>query len=104
MPDRVTSSSSSRVPAPAVWRVVALALRVGAALDPHALLVAGLVRRDDGLVIEMPPFAALRRARRLGAVGAGRADRRERVAARDGHMRGMAGVQVGAAELDRWAA
>ena len=54
-----------------------------------------------GLVVEVPAFAALRGPQGLGPFGAGRADRGEGVPAGDEHWFGLAGVQVGAAELDR---
>ena len=80
--------------------LVAVALGVGAQLDPHLLLVVGRRRADDGLGVEVPAFAALRGAQRLGPLGAGRADRGEGVPAGHEDLLDLAGVQVGAAELD----
>ena len=77
--------------------LVAATLGVGAQLDPHALFVVGVVGLDDGLVVEVPAFPALRRAQGLGPFGAGGADRGEGVPAGDEHGFGLAGVQVGAA-------
>ena len=77
--------------------LVAVTLGVGAQFDPHALFVVGVVGLDDGLVVEVPAFPALRRAQGLGSFGAGRADRGEGVPAGDEHGFGAAGVQVGAA-------
>ena len=107
-PERVISSSSSAFSSsssagvlPGGLGVVALGLGLGAHFDPHALHVVGLVGLDDGFVVEVPAFAALGRAQRLGPFGAGRADRGEGVPAGDEHLLDLAGLQVGAAELDR---
>ena len=53
-----------------------------------------------GFVLEVPAFPALRRPQRLGPLRAGRADAGEGVPARDEHGVFLAGVQVGAAQLD----
>jgi hypothetical protein len=77
--------------------LVAATLGIGAQLDPHALFVVGVVGLDDGLVVEVPAFAALRRTQGLGPVGAGGTDRGEGVPAGNEHGLGTAGFQVGAA-------
>jgi hypothetical protein len=51
-------------------------------------------------VVEVPAFATLRGAQGLVPLSAGRADRDESVPARDEHLLDLAGVDVGAAELD----
>jgi hypothetical protein len=56
---------------------------------------------EVGLVLEVPAFPALRGAQGLVSVGAGRADRGQGVPARDEHGVLLAGVEVGAAQLDR---
>jgi hypothetical protein len=81
--------------------VVASALGFGSVLDPHALFGVGRVRLDDRFGVEVPAFAALCRAQRLGPVSARRTDRRERMTARHQDLRDAAGIQVGAAQLDR---
>src|SRR5205823_1233779 len=81
--------------------VLACRLGLGALLDPHALHVVRLVGLGDGFVVEMPALAALDRAQRLGPFGTGRADRGEGVPAGDEHLVHLAGLDVGAAELDR---
>ena len=80
--------------------LVALLLGLGAVADPGALHVVGLVGGDDGLGVQVPALAALGRPQGLGPLGAGRADRGEGVPARDEHLLDLAGLHVGAAELD----
>ena len=86
---------------PAVSAWSRCSLGVGTEFDPHALFVVGVVGLDDGLAVEVPALAALGRPQSLGSFGAGRADGREGVPARDEDGFGLAGVQVGAAQLDR---
>ncbi len=74
-------------------------LIVGAGLDPVPLFLVRVVRLDHRLVLEMPPFPALRGAERLGPLSAGRADAGEGVPAGNEHLLGLAGVEVGSAEL-----
>ncbi len=64
------SSSASAVSCPAVLGVVALAGRRRGVRSTCAVVV-GLVGLDDGFVVEVPAFAALRGAQRLGPFGAG---------------------------------
>jgi hypothetical protein len=49
------------VSCPAAWAWSCSAWGFGAFLDPHALLVVGVVRLGDGFVVEVPAFAALGR-------------------------------------------
>ena len=80
--------------------LVAAGLDVGAVLDPPFLVIGGGVGLEVGFVVEVPAFPALRGAQVPGAFGAGGADRREGVPARDEDLFGFAGGQVGAAQLD----
>ena len=89
------------VSCPAAVGLVAELLGFGAFLDPPLLVLGGRVRGDVGFVLEVPAFPALRRPQRPGPLGAGRADVRQGVPARDEHRVYLAGVQVGAAQLDR---
>ena len=91
-------SSPVSCPAASAWSRSGWGL--GAVLDPHALYVVGLVGGDDGLGVQVPALAALRGPQRLGSLGAGWADGGEGVPARDEHLLDLAGVYVGAAELD----
>ena len=84
-----------------VGGLVAGLLGLGAEHDPPLLVVGGRVRGQVGFVLEVPAFPALRGPQGPGPFGAGRADVAEGVPARDEHLLGLAGVQVGAAELDR---
>ena len=75
------------------------------ALGLGAFAAAGLrvVRRagrGDRLVFQVPAFPALRGPQRLCAFGAGWADGGQGSAAGHEHLLDLAGVQVGAAELD----
>jgi len=80
--------------------VVVLLLGLGAVLHPHPLLVVGGAGGSDGLGVEVPALPALRRPQGPGPLGARRADGGEGVPARHKYLFGLAGVQVGAAELD----
>ena len=95
-----SSSSSSAVSLPGRVGLVALVLGLGAVRDPGALHVVRLVGGDHGLGLQVPALAALGGPQRLGPLGAGRADGGEGVPAGDEHLLDLAGVQVGAAELD----
>jgi hypothetical protein len=75
-------------------------LRLGAVLHPRPLQQVWLVRGDDRLGVQVPALAALRSPQGLGPFSAGGADRGEGVAAGDEYLLDVAGVQVGAAELD----
>jgi hypothetical protein len=76
-------------------------LGISALFDPPQLLVIGRVGLEDRFGLEVPAFPALRHPQVLGPVRARRADRRQRVPARDQHRFGLARGQVGAAQLDR---
>ena len=76
---------------------VAVGLGLGAVGDLGPLLFGGRVRVDDGFVVEVPAFAALRGAQQPGPFGAGRADRGQGVPAGDEDLLDVAGVDVGAA-------
>ena len=80
---------------------VPVGLRLGPVGDPGPLLVVGRVRLDDRLVVQVPAFAALRGAQQPGPFGARRAHRGEGVPAGDEDLLDVAGVDVGAAQLDR---
>ena len=82
-------------------RAVAELLELGALLQQPGLPVVRRRGRRDGLVLEVPAFAALGGAQRLGPVRAGRAEGGEGGAAGDDDLLDLAGVQVGAAQLDR---
>jgi hypothetical protein len=84
-------------------RVVTVAdsLRRRPPFDPVALQVVRVVRLDDGFVVEVPAFAALGSAQRLGPLGARRAHGAEGVPARDQYTVGPAGIEVGSAKLHR---
>ena len=69
--------------------------------DCDPLVFSGRVGVDDGFVVEVPAFAALRGAQDPGPFGARRADRGQGVPARDEDLLDVAGVDVGAAQLDR---
>jgi hypothetical protein len=69
--------------------------------DAGLLLVVGRVWFDDRFVVQVPAFAALRGAEQPGSFGAWRADRGEGVPAGDEDLLDVAGVDVGAAQLDR---
>ena len=86
---------------PGLGGLVAELLRFGALLDPPLLVVGGRVRGDAGFVLEVPAFPALRCAQRPGLFGAAGADVRQGVPAGDEHNIYLAGVEVGAAQLDR---
>jgi hypothetical protein len=76
-------------------------LHLGAVGDRGPLFRGGRVGFDDGFAVQVPAFAALRGPEQLGSFGAGRADRGQGVPARDQDLLDVAGVEVGAAELDR---
>jgi hypothetical protein len=76
-------------------------LCLGPVGDCDPLVFSGRVGVDDGFVVEVPAFAALRGAQDPGPFGARRADRGQGVPARDEDLLDMAGVDVGAAQLDR---
>ena len=80
--------------------VVAGSLRLRAFADPHLLNVIRVGAGQVRFVLEMPAFPALLGAQRLGAFGARGADGGEGVPARDHDLLNLAGVQVGAADLD----
>ena len=80
---------------------VPVGLGLGPVSDVGLLLVVGRVRLDDRLVIQVPAFAALCGAQQPGPFGARRADRGEGVPAGDEDLLDVAGVDVGAAQLDR---
>ena len=65
------------------------------------LLVVRRVWLDDRFTVEVPAFAALRGAQQPGPFGARRAHRGQGVPAGDQHLLDVAGVYVGAAQLDR---
>src|SRR6266536_3067780 len=50
--------------------LVAALLGFGAVLDPHELLVVGVIRGDDGFMVEVPALAALRCSQGPGPLGA----------------------------------
>ena len=81
--------------------LVAGLLGFGAHRHPPLLVVGGRVRGQVGFVLEVPAFPALGSAQGPGPLGAGRADMGQGVPARDEHLVHLAGVEVGAAELDR---
>ena len=80
--------------------MIAFLLCFGAVLDPHPLFVVGRIGGHDGLGVQVPALAALRGPQCLGPLGAGGADRGEGVPAGDEYLLYLAGVQVGAAQLD----
>ena len=80
---------------------VPVGLRLGPVGDPGPLLVVRRVRLHDRLVVQVPAFAALRGAQQPGPFGAWRAHRGQGVPARDEDLLDVAGVDVGAAQLDR---
>src|SRR5258707_3277731 len=80
--------------------LVAADLGVRAEGEPGFLLVVRRRCRVGGFVLEVPAVAALLGAQRPGAFGAGRAGGVEGGAARDQDLGDLAGVEVGAAELD----
>ena len=80
---------------------VPVGLGLGAVGDQGPLLGGGRVGVDDGLVVEVPAFAALGGPQDPGAFGAGRADRGQGVPAGDEDLLDMAGVDLGAAQLHR---
>src|SRR5262249_26739509 len=81
--------------------LVAAGLGLGSAGDPPLLEAGRWFRVEDGFVVEVPAFAALRGAEGPGSFGARRAHGGEGVPARDEHLIYRAGHGVGAAELDR---
>ena len=81
--------------------LVAGLLGVGAHRDPPLLVIDSRVGSQVGFVLELPPLPALHGPQGPGAFGAGRAGMGQGVPAGDEHLVHLAGVEVGAAELDR---
>ena len=86
---------------PGVGRAVPVGLGLGAVLDPHGLFVVGRGCGRDGLGVQVPPFPALAGAQVLGPFRARRAHAGQRGTAGHEDLVHLAGVGVGAAELDR---
>ena len=80
---------------------VPVGLRLGPVGDRGPLVFGGRGGVDDGFVVEVPAFAALRGPQDPGPFGARRADRGQGVPARDEDLLDVAGADVGAAQLDR---
>ena len=80
---------------------VPVGLGLGPVGDRGPLVFGGRVGVDDGFVVEVPAFAALRGPQDPGPLGTGWADRGQGVPARDQHLLDVAGVDVGPAQLDR---
>jgi hypothetical protein len=80
--------------------LIAVALGFGPQGDPPFLVFGGRVRGDVGFVLEVPALPALGSAQGFGPLRARRADRRQRVPARDKHLIHVAGIEVAAAQLD----
>ena len=96
----IRSSSSLGVEAFAGQEVPAF-LRLGPVGDQRPLVLRRRVRVDDGFVVEVPAFAALRGPQDPGPLGAGRAHRGQGVPARDEDLLDVAGVDLGPAQLHR---
>ena len=76
-------------------------LRLGAVGDQVPLLLGRRVRVDDGFMVEVPAFAALRGPQDPGPLRARRAHRGQGVPARDQDLLDVAGVDLGPAQLHR---
>ena len=76
-------------------------LRLGPLGDQRPLVLGSRVRVDDGFVVQVPAFAALRGPQDPGPLGAGRAYRRQGVPARNQNLLDVAGVDLGPAQLHR---
>ena len=76
-------------------------LGLGPLGDPPLLVFGRRVWLDVGFVLEVPAFPALGGAQGLGPFRAGRAYRVQGAPARDQHGLCLAGLAVGAAQLDR---
>ena len=76
-------------------------LRLGPVGDQRPLLFRRRVWVDDGFVVQVPAFAALRGPQDPGSLGARRAHRGQGVPARDEDLLDMAGVDLGPAQLHR---
>ena len=76
-------------------------LRLGPVGDQRPLVLGSRVRVDDGFVVQVPAFAALRGPQDPGPLGAGRAHRGQGVPARDEDLLDVAGVDLGPAQLHR---
>jgi hypothetical protein len=83
-----------------VLGVVAELLGVGALFQQPGLPVIGRCGLDDGFVFEVPAFPALRCPQAPGPFRAGRAHRGKGRAAGHEDLLDVAGVEVGAAQLD----
>ena len=94
-------SSSSLVSRPSLARSVPACLRLGPVGDQVPLVLRRRVRVDDGFVVQVPAFAALRGPQDPGPLGAGRAHRGQGVPARDEDLLDVAGVDLGPAQLHR---
>ena len=76
-------------------------LRLGPVGDQCPLVLGRRVRVDDGFVVQVPAFAALRGPQDPGPLGTGRAHRGQGVPARDEDLLDVAGVDLGPAQLHR---
>ena len=76
---------------------VPVGLRLCPVADCGPLVLRGRVRVDDGFVVQVPAFAALRGPQDPGPLGARQTHRGQRVPARDENLLDMAGVDLGAA-------
>ena len=76
-------------------------LRLGPVGDQRPLVLGSRVRVDDGFVVQVPAFAALRGPQDPGPLGARRAHRGQGVPARDEDLLDVAGVDLGPAQLHR---